>query len=304
MIDLDSIPTIVARYQRAQRRIGGSKGTKADVPRLIVIHDMESGRGAGVAAANALWQRDVGGYAGEQVSSHFAVDSSRAWRCVSDEAVAFTQSTPWNDMALSIEQAGRAAQTVAEWRDALGAPQLELVAQIVAAWSVRWGIPLRYVLAAELARTWQFVSGVTTHYQITLASQTTMMRSLGYKAGSHTDPGAGYPMGELIERAAAILTPVIVPTPAQPSPVVPQTQPVGRVPLYTEETAMADPYRITSPQYQTQLLRWPSGALGWCSHAEAAKYPIAVEEGDPATFLALVGACTVPPVPQGQVIPT
>jgi hypothetical protein len=79
------------------------------------------------------------------------------------------------------------------------------VAQACASWCLKWGIPARFVLADELAKSWRSVSGITTHFQITLASQSPLMRALGYKAGSHTDPGVGFPMLSMVERVKAIL---------------------------------------------------------------------------------------------------
>lgn len=205
MLDLDSVPYYPAKYQRLLRRKGGSGGTKPDSPRVIVIHTMESSRSVGTAQSNAVWQRDNGNNGTDVVSSHLAVDPATVLRCVHDDAVAFTQSTPWNDMALSIEQAGRAAQTAEQWADDLGAPQVELVAQACASWCVKWGIPAVFLTGGQLASSWQSCSGITTHFQITLASQTAIMKALGYKPGSHTDPGAGFPMLSMIERVKAII---------------------------------------------------------------------------------------------------
>ena len=36
---------------------------------------------------------------------------------------------------------------------------------------------------------WRNVTGITTHYQLSLASQRPELTSLGYKPGNHTDPG-------------------------------------------------------------------------------------------------------------------
>lgn len=205
VIDLDSVPYYPAKNQRLVRRLGGASGTKPDHPRVISIHTIEGPRAVGAAVVNATWQRESGAYGGEVVSSHAVVDPATVLRCVQDDAVAFTQGTPWNDMCLSLEQAGRASQTAEEWADDLGAPQVELDAQVCAFWCVKWGIPARFVEAAELARSWQTVSGITTHYQITLASQSPLMKALGYKSGSHTDPGQGFPMLSMIERVKAII---------------------------------------------------------------------------------------------------
>lgn len=204
--DLDVVEFIPAKNQRAARKLGGSGGTHPDVPRVIVIHTMECPMEDGRARSNAVWQRDTGEHGGDLVSSHLAIDPHETLRCVADENVAFTQATPWNDMALAIEQSGF-ARFVDEWASADGRAQVERVAEACASWCKKHGIPARFVGADELSKTWTYVSGITTHFQITLASQTRIMRSLGYKAGSHTDPGAAYPMEAMIARARALLVP-------------------------------------------------------------------------------------------------
>lgn len=87
---------------------------------------------------------------------------------------------------------------------------------------------------------------------------------------------------------------------AQVPDIIARAARYGRKPPAPEEEYDMAPYRITNPDRATQLIRWPSGALGWCSHAEAPLYPDAYVESDPGTFDALVAACTVPAVPPGQ----
>ena len=195
-----------AANYRTTRRLGGSSSTVPDRPRLIVIHTMETPEDVGRARSTAQWVKTSGGSA--QVSCHFTADDAEAIRCVADEHVAFTQLTPWNDMSLSIEQAGRAAQTADEWGDPYSLGQRGLVARIVAAWCQRWAIPPEYLTADDLV-DWRNCTGITTHHQISLASQRKELTSLGYKPGNHTDPGPNYPMDDLLAEVRALLAPPI-----------------------------------------------------------------------------------------------
>ena len=60
-------------------------------------------------------------------------------------------------------------------------------------------------LSADDLVDWRNCTGITTHYQISLASQRPELLSLGYKAGNHTDPGPNYPMDMLIAEVKALL---------------------------------------------------------------------------------------------------
>ena len=193
---LDSLESFApAKNQRATRRLGGSSSSTPDRPRLIVIHTMETPEDVGRARSTAKWVQTSGGTS--QVSCHFTADDAEIIRCVLDEHVAFTQLTPWNDMSLSIEQAGRAAQGADDWQDPYSVGQRRLVAKVVAAWCQKWAIPPVYLTADDLV-DWRNCTGVTTHYQISLASQRKELLALGYKAGNHTDPGPNYPMDMLL----------------------------------------------------------------------------------------------------------
>ena len=211
VLDLTTLPTVgPAKNQRAFRRVGGTGGAGADRPRVIVIHTIESPEDTGRARGTAVWMRDTGGYGGDIVSSHVTVDDTEIIRCVEDAVTAFTCGAPWNDLSLNIEQAGRAAQDDNGWNDPYSNSQRELVSQLCAAWCTTWQIPVRWLTPGELADGWDTVSGITSHANIALASQTAKMRSLGYTPGNHTDPGPNYPVGALLGRITQLLgTPTV-----------------------------------------------------------------------------------------------
>lgn len=204
-----------AKWYRQSRRLGGPRSTSGlnDRPRLIVIHTMEAPERDGAARSTAMWVKTSGGDA--QVSCHFTADNAEAIRCVEDRHAAFTQGSPWNDMSLSIEQAGYARQEDGDWHDAYSNGQRHIVARIVAAWCERWHIPPVFVGIDGLV-DWQNCTGITTHAAIARASQRPELAPLGYPPGNHTDPGPNYPMDELLAEVIALLGPTTPTDPAIP----------------------------------------------------------------------------------------
>jgi hypothetical protein len=73
---------------------------------------------------------------------------------------------------------------------------LRRTAYKLAVHSRKFHVPLRYVKADELRRTEGSAHGVTTHLQITLSG-------IGGSAGTHTDPGSGYPINLVLAMAKA-----------------------------------------------------------------------------------------------------
>jgi N-acetyl-anhydromuramyl-L-alanine amidase AmpD len=143
-------------------------------PRIIVLHATE---GKNLEGLGDL--RNLGSWFGQreaQVSSHVATDaeghsaryvedSEKAWHCMNA-----------NSYSLGIEQVGFTSQ--GSWPKA----QIEATAQWVAYWSDKYDIPLTRSVA----------SGVCTH------------KDLGNFGGNHGDPGAGFSVQAVIDRAKEI----------------------------------------------------------------------------------------------------
>lgn len=199
MFNLDTLPICPARNVRSIRRLGGSKGTKPDAPRLILIRTVNDFESA-LDEASRLRIHPT-------ESQHLLIDSENIVRCVVDDNVAHSQVTPWNDMSLSIKQTVGKETSSEGGVHALGEAQMELVAQACAAWALKWGIPLRSVLAKELVRTWQYVSGVTTFSQITLASQTIQMQKCGYIDTPLTEADIEFDIDAMLTLGKKILKP-------------------------------------------------------------------------------------------------
>jgi len=148
--------------------------------RVIVLHSTEGGSAAGAAS---WFQNEASGG-----STQLVAGEDGLYRSVDDLRI------PWgaqgaNSDGLHIELAGYAKWSRDQWLEKKRT--LENAASAIGKWSRQYGIPLRYIEGAELAddRT----RGVTTHVAVTKA----------YKKGDHWDPGPGFPLDYLLERARA-----------------------------------------------------------------------------------------------------
>lgn len=174
------------------RIVGNQSSRDGSRPELIVIHctfDPRSGSVPVVRNEPGLDDlRRLGAWfdrSQPEVSSHVANDAEgNDARYVQDGRAAWTQAA-YNPVSLSVEQIGSAGLGRAAW---LGSrmPQLEDTARWIAHWHREWNIPIR---RAELVDGIITRAGVATHAQ------------LGIPGGAHHDPGAGYPLGRVLELA-------------------------------------------------------------------------------------------------------
>jgi N-acetyl-anhydromuramyl-L-alanine amidase AmpD len=114
-----------------------------------------------------------------QASAHLGIDGDgHAYRMVADEFKAWT-ILQLNPVTLNIEMVGFASQAPNAWEGR----QVNKVAQYVAYWSHKYGIPIRHGLVRSVNGFPVVLrSGVITHKQLTDA---------GF--GTHTDPGKNFP---------------------------------------------------------------------------------------------------------------
>lgn len=120
-------------------------------------------------------------------SSHLGIDGDgHTDRYVPDVRKAWT-ILDLNSVTLNIEFVGRAAQPTKDWELA----QLQAGARWIAYWSRQHGIPIRRGRVRNInGQAVVTKSGVITHKQLTDA---------GF--GTHTDPGANFPMRKLLKIA-------------------------------------------------------------------------------------------------------
>ncbi|MEU8270820.1 N-acetylmuramoyl-L-alanine amidase [Sphaerisporangium sp. NPDC049002] len=142
--------------------------------RLVIVHDMEWAETPTTAEDCARMFATMD----REASAHVCVDNNSAVRCVADADTAWAAPGA-NADGLQLEMAGFARQSRAEWLDDYSTAMLGQAAQVVAAWCVKYGIPVKRLSLAEVKAGKR---GIIGHVDAT--------RAYG---GSHTDPGSGFP---------------------------------------------------------------------------------------------------------------
>lgn len=147
---------------------------------VIVLHSTES-TGPAANVASYFQSSGAGG------SAQIVVGEDGCFRSLPDlQEPAGAPGT--NSDGLHIEIVGLAKWTRAEWLER--APRaLDLAARVLAEWSQTFKIPLAFLDAAALKTG--HARGVTTHNEVSKA----------FKKSDHWDPGPGFPLDMLLERA-------------------------------------------------------------------------------------------------------
>ena len=181
---LDNIKLVQAKnYTRASRGSG-------DID-WIVLHSMEGAEAATKAETVSRWFAGLNPrFPAPKSSAHFAIDCDSIVQMVLHKDVAWAAPGA-NRRGLHFEHAGRARQAEKQWLDAFSEPMLRRSAWLCARNCIQYGIPIRYVTAAELD---QGMKGITTHAQVTLSNLS--------DKGSHTDPGENFPMAWYLSRVS------------------------------------------------------------------------------------------------------
>ena len=168
---------------RLVRNFSGRNGAPIQA---IAIHSTESNDIANsrddLAGVRAWFDNPA-----SQASSHLGVDGdghAEVWVPESAKAWTILQLNP---VTLNIEMVGRAAQPKSAWERA----QIKKAAKFVAYWSIKYGLPIQRG-KVRAVNGWPVISkkGVIRHSDLTNA---------GF--GSHTDPGANFPMADLLKAA-------------------------------------------------------------------------------------------------------
>ena len=156
-----------------------TKGRSNHNPRLIIIHTMETPESAGRAKQVATW---FNGKTAPQASAHYMVDDKQIVQSVLEADTAWA-CDDWelNQVSISIEHAGSASQTPAQWADAYSTAELSLSAKLSADIAKRWSIPLVKLTPDDILAG---KAGFAGHLDITKAKKI---------AGGHTDPGVNFP---------------------------------------------------------------------------------------------------------------
>jgi N-acetyl-anhydromuramyl-L-alanine amidase AmpD len=151
-------------------------------PKLIVVHATQSANRAGTGDLEG-----VGSWFDNPVasaSSHVCTDANeQSARFVADAAKAWHVAN-WNSLSLGIEQIGFAE--AGSWSDA----EQRETARWIARWSVLHGIPIQKGQVRQ-DRIEVIRWGVVRH------------SDLGPLGGGHHDPGAAYPLHDVLDMARA-----------------------------------------------------------------------------------------------------
>ena len=166
-----------------------SKGRNNHAPRLIVIHTMETPESEGRAKQVAGW---FAGKTAPQASAHYMVDDKQIVQSVLETDTAWAVDD-WdlNQVSISIEHAGSASQTLAQWMDGYSKAELALSANLAADIAHRWRIPLVKLSSADILAG---KAGFCGHADITIAKNI---------KGGHTDPGENFPWSEYLKLVAS-----------------------------------------------------------------------------------------------------
>lgn len=150
--------------------------TNGRYARVVVLHTMETPETSQMAEAiGAGWFLNPTAFA----SAHYNVDNDSIVQGVPEKDMAWT-APGTNEDGIQIEQAGRAAQTTADWNDAYSTALLENSARLVADICRRNNIPPVKITDAQLAAG---AKGIIDHAQA----------SRVYRMSDHTDVGIGFP---------------------------------------------------------------------------------------------------------------
>jgi N-acetyl-anhydromuramyl-L-alanine amidase AmpD len=173
-----SYPLIPAKHFSAGR---GGKSI-----RMIVIHTMETPESEGRARQVATW---FGGATAPQASAHYCVDDKEIIQSVKNEDTAWAvDDFDLNQQSLSIELAGSASQTAAQWADTYSKGELSHLIQLCK------GLMAQYKIPAVHLNSVQILDGKTPgfayHHDITIAKKI---------AGGHTDPGENFPLAAFLK---------------------------------------------------------------------------------------------------------
>ena len=154
-------------------------GRSGHMPKLIVIHTMETPETENRAHNVAVW---FAGATAPQASAHYMVDDKTVYGSVKETDTAWAvDDFDLNTKSISIEHAGTASQHATDWADAYSKGELNVSAKLAAEIAKRYNIPVVRLTPSDILAG---KSGFCGHADITAAKKI---------AGGHTDPGVNFP---------------------------------------------------------------------------------------------------------------
>ena len=148
---------------------------------VVVIHTMEISERSDAAEICARWfARPV-----SRVSAHYCVDADSVVQCVLEKNIAW-HARGGNTNSIGVELAGLASQTRRDWADPYSAAVLARAATVVADVCRRRRVPVRWLVADDLAAGRR---GLTGHNEVSDA----------FGQSDHWDPGDGFPIEAFLD---------------------------------------------------------------------------------------------------------
>lgn len=149
------------------------------------MHSMEAADKPGTARAVARYFQTMT----RKASAHYCVDGAEIIQCVQTKDVAYGAPGA-NHNGLHVELAGFAAETVDQWEQPFSLQTIENAAWLLGLILLPKfpNIPIKFLNAAAVAAG---ESGITTHAEVTAG--------LPQFHGTHTDPGANFPMTRFLQ---------------------------------------------------------------------------------------------------------
>lgn len=183
-------PAPACSDQFSARRHGAARDMSS--VRLVVLHSTDPAS----SVANPTARSTAQYFAETDVpaSTQLVIGEDGCYRTLMDDEIPYGAGSPANERGLHVEQAGHSFWTREQWlaRDAT----LRATGGQVGAWCRMYGIPCRFLRAADLVKLsasgWkQELGGVTTHAEVSKA----------WHATDHADPGPGYPLDVVMRYA-------------------------------------------------------------------------------------------------------
>jgi len=193
-----------------RQAVGSGRGNVIERPMpplWLVIHTSEQGAEFENSAEGLCAFIGTPATSTNVASYHYVIDTDKVFPLVRDDYRAHAAGGG-NSQGLHICFPGKAAQTPAEWHDAISTAQLEQCARWLADKSQEYRIPLSRLDPQDLV---EGNKGVCGHVDVTNA----------FHQSTHTDPGVNFPYDEVINRAAELrFGSEPIPDPPEDRPVV------------------------------------------------------------------------------------
>ena len=162
-----------------------TKGRGSKPVRMIVLHTMETPETKGRARQVANW---FAGATAPQASAHYCVDDKEIIKSVQEADTAWAvDDYDLNQQSISIELAGQASQTAAQWADFYSKGELIHLTELCRGLMAQYKIPAIHLTTAQILDGKS--AGFAYHHDITIAKKI---------AGGHTDPGKNFPLADFL----------------------------------------------------------------------------------------------------------